>query len=334
MTIQKNTSLKNYNTFGIDVKATTFISIKTLSILKESVIKYKDFFLINGGSNMLLTKDIEKPVFHIGLKGIEIKKESKSHVYIEVQAGENWHQFVLWTLEKGFGGLENLALIPGNVGTSPIQNIGAYGVEVKDTLYEVMAYVIKTGKMVIFKNKDCHFGYRDSIFKNSHEGRYIITSVVFKLTTKKHKLTYSYGAIEDELELVNIIKPSIKDIANAIIKIRSEKLPDPNELGNSGSFFKNPVVSKNTFSDIKKNNPKMPYYIVEDSFKIPAGWLIEQCGFKGKRFGDAGVHKNQALVLVNYGNATGTEIYALAEKIQQTVMKKFDIFLEMEVNVY
>jgi len=331
---QQNISLKEYNTFGIDVYAKQFIEVNTIEELILVTQEEKSFFLLGGGSNMLLTKDIDKPVLHINIKGIKIIKENKFSIYIEANAGENWHEFVLWCLQNDFGGIENLSLIPGNVGTCPIQNIGAYGVEVKNTIHIVNTIEIKTGKKVSFKNTDCNFGYRNSIFKTSKKGKYIITSVIFKLTKEKHQLKYNYGAIQNELVKKNINKPTIQDISEAIIFIRNSKLPNPKELGNSGSFFKNPVVDKNTFLKVQEKHPDMPFYPVENDYKIPAGWLIEQSGFKGKRFGDAGVHKNQALVLVNYGKATGTEILKLAKNIQKTVQKLFKIELEMEVNIF
>ncbi len=317
----------------MDVKASKFISITSISDLQEALKQHEKIFLLSGGSNMLLTKDIQETVLHINCKGIKIIKENKYTVYVKVNAGENWHQFVLWAIKNDFGGIENLSLIPGNVGTSPIQNIGAYGVEVKDTIRTVNAMEIATAKEVSFKNEVCNFGYRNSIFKNQAKGKYIITSVVFKLTKEKHKLKYTYGAIQAELAKNKIKNPSIKDISNAIIKIRQEKLPDPAKIGNSGSFFKNPVVSETIFLKMKAKNENMPFYQVAKDYKIPAGWLIEQCGFKGKRFGDAGVHKNQALVLVNYGNANGNDILNLAKKIRKTVLAKFGISLEMEVNI-
>lgn len=283
---------------------------------------------------MLLTKDIDKLVVHIDIKGISIDNEDDNFVYITVNAGENWHDFVLFCIDENYGGIENLSLIPGNVGTCPIQNIGAYGVEVKDTITKVEAIEIETGKRVIFSNEDCQFGYRNSIFKNELKGKVILTSVSFKLTKKNHKLNTSYGAIETELASKNITKPTLKDISDAVIAIRKSKLPDPNEIGNSGSFFKNPVISKKQFLALQKGNPNVPSYTVsETEIKVPAGWLVEQAGFKGKRFGDAGVHEKQALVLVNYGNASGKEIYLLAKKIQETVANKFGISLEIEVNI-
>lgn len=334
MTIQENISLKAYNTFGIDVKARRFVSITSFYELQQLLKIEKDFFLISGGSNMLLTKDIDKLVVLIDIKGTSIDREEENSVYLTVNAGENWHEFVLWCIAQNYGGLENLSLIPGNVGTCPIQNIGAYGVEVKDTITKVEALEIETNKLVSFSNEACNFGYRNSIFKNEVKEKYILTSVSFKLSTKKHQLTTSYGAIENELALLNITAPTLKNISDAVIAIRKSKLPDPKKIGNSGSFFKNPVISKTQFLALQKENPAIPNYPVSKTeIKIPAGWLVEQSGFKGKRFRDAGVHEKQALVLVNYGNATGKEIFQLAEKIQKTVLKKFEISLEIEVNV-
>ncbi len=334
MSTEKNISLKAYNTFGIDVRAKEFISVNTRNELKEIVSKSEDFFILSGGSNLLLTRDIDKLVIHLNLKGKEVLKENERSVYVKVQAGENWHEFVVWCLEHDFGGVENLSLIPGNVGTAPMQNIGAYGVELKDFMHELEALEIQSGKIVTFKNKDCQFGYRDSIFKNHAKGKYIITSVTYKLTKHNHKLNTSYGAIQSELEKNGVKNPTIKDISKAVIAIRQSKLPDPREIGNSGSFFKNPVISKHQFRQLQHKHPKVPYYIVsETEVKVPAGWLVEQCGFKGRRWGDAGVHKKQALVLVNYGNATGLQIFELSQKIQKEVKERFQIDLEAEVNI-
>lgn len=283
---------------------------------------------------MLLTKDIDALVMYINLKGIQVIEENDNTVTIKVMAGENWHNLVLWTLDQGYGGLENLSLIPGNTGTAPIQNIGAYGVELKDVFLDCEAMNIKTQELEAFNTEDCQFGYRDSIFKNKARGKYIITSVKLRLTKKNHVLHTFYGAIEDELKIMNIVTPSVKDISNAVISIRNKKLPNPEEMGNSGSFFKNPIISKKTFEKFHRKHPNAPFYELDDKeYKIPAGWLIEQCGFKGKRFGDAGVHKKQALVLVNHGRAKGAEILELAEKIQGTVANTFGIRLTPEVNI-
>jgi UDP-N-acetylmuramate dehydrogenase len=338
MKIEQNISLKKYNTFGISINAERFVSITSFYKLQQLLKVEKELFLISGGSNMLLTKDIQKLVVHIDIKGIFIDNQDDNFIYITVNAGEDWHEFVLWCIDQNYGGLENLSLIPGNVGTCPIQNIGAYGVEVKNTITKVEGIEIETEKRIEFSNEQCQFGYRNSIFKNEQKGKIIITSVSFKLTKNNHKLTTSYGAIEAELESKNIKKPSIKDISNAVIAIRKSKLPDPKEIGNSGSFFKNPVIVKKQFLALQKKNPSIPFYEISSQeeivYKIPAGWLVEQAGFKGKRFGDAGVHKKQALVLVNYGNASGIEIHQLAQEIRQIILKKFGISLEIEVNVF
>lgn len=336
ISIQHNISLKEFNTFGIDVKAKNFISITNSSELMVALqlTDFTEYFILGGGSNMLLTQDIEIPVLHINSKGKRVVLKTDKEVIVEIQAGENWHEFVLWCIENDFGGVENLSLIPGNVGTSPIQNIGAYGVELKDTFVSCATINIETLEQNVFTLEDCNFGYRNSIFKNEVKGKYIITSVVFKLTRKNHQLTTSYGAIQEELEANHITNPTIKDVSDAVIAIRKRKLPNPKEIGNSGSFFKNPVISSAAFELLKEKYENVPHYVVSDTeIKVPAGWLIEQCGFKGKRYGDAGVHKNQALVLVNYDNATGAEILALAKKIQEAVLKKFNIVIEAEVNV-
>ena len=336
MEIQQDISLKEYNTFGIDAKAKFFSEINSIEELKKilAIKDYPDFFVLGGGSNMLITRDLENLVLYINLKGIDILWENSDEVCIKVNAGENWHQMVLWTLDQNYGGLENLSLIPGNTGTAPIQNIGAYGVELKDTFVSCDALEIATQKLKTFTKEECQFGYRDSYFKNEGLGKYIITSVNFKLSKRNHNLHVGYGAIVSELQNNGITDPSIRDVSNAVIAIRKSKLPDPKELGNSGSFFKNPVISRQEFDKFTKIYPSAPYYKVsEKEFKIPAGWLIEQCGFKGKRFGDAGVHKHQALVLVNYGNASGKEIIDLAEKIIESVLERFGIGITPEVNI-
>jgi len=330
--IQQNISLKKYNTFGIQANAKRFVTVNSVNELSEIIKVEKDIFLLGGGSNMLLTSDIEKLVVHLNLKGIIVNDTEKDDVFVTAEAGENWHEFVLWCISQNYGGLENLSLIPGNVGTSPIQNIGAYGVEIKDTFHQLEAIEIETGVHKIFKNEDCKFGYRNSIFKNELKNKYIIINVTFKLTKNKHKTNTSYGAITTLLE--NKEAPTIKNISDAVISIRQSKLPNPKEIGNSGSFFKNPIIDAISFKIIKEKYPEIPHYIISNTeVKIPAGWLIEQCGFKGKRFGDTGVHNKQALVLVNYGNATGQEIYNLAQRIQKKVKESFNITLDIEVNV-
>lgn len=334
MTLQKNFSLKKYNTFGMNVSANQFIEINSLEELQKVLKKNDTYFILSGGSNMLLTKNITKTVLHINIKGIIPIKKTDCFTFVEVNAGEIWHDFVLWSIKHDLGGVENLSLIPGYVGASPIQNIGAYGVEAKDSIDHVKAIEIRTGKKVVFTNETCQFGYRNSIFKTRVKGQYIITSVVFKLSHCNHQLHFDYGAIQNELSKHHIKTPTIQDISNAIIHIRKEKLPDPNEIGNSGSFFKNPVVNQSIFDKIQKTHPNMPFYKIGDHFKIPAGWLIEQCGFKGKRYGNVGVHEKQALVLVNYGNANGNDILNLAKTIQKKVANLFFITLEMEVNIF
>lgn len=336
MKIEENISLKAYNTFGIDVKARFFAEITSLLQLQKilDLKAYPKRFVLGGGSNLLLTKDIDTLVLHINLKGIHVVEETDNQVTVKAMAGENWHQFVLWCLDKDYGGLENLSLIPGNVGTAPIQNIGAYGVELKDVFEKCTAMEIATGELIEFDSKACEFDYRDSVFKSKLKGQYIITSVNFKLSKKNHVLDTGYGAIETKLKEDGIVYPTIHDISKAVISIRQSKLPDPKEIGNSGSFFKNPIVTKKVLTRIQKEFPEVPFYeIDEEKYKIPAGWLIEKCGFKGKRFGDAGVHEKQALVLVNYGEASGEDIWGLAVNIQKTVKERFKIEISPEVNV-
>ncbi|OMP31694.1 UDP-N-acetylmuramate dehydrogenase [Mangrovimonas sp. DI 80] len=336
MLVQQHISLKPYNTFGIDVSAKQFVSVSSLEALKSALADKQNspIFILGGGSNMLLTKDVEALVIHVNLKGIEVVEEQDNHVLVKAQAGENWHEFVLWCLEHDFGGVENLSLIPGNIGTAPIQNIGAYGVELKDVFERCEAIDIKTQELVSFSKEECQFGYRESIFKQAAKGKYIICNVTLKLTKHNHVLHTEYGAIKGQLEHDNITTPSINDISNAVIAIRESKLPNPKEIGNSGSFFKNPVISKQQFDQLKENFPNIPSYVVsEEEVKVPAGWLIETAGFKGKTFGTYGVHKQQALVLVNYGGAKGEDIFELAKLIQDTIKRLFGISIEMEVNI-
>jgi len=334
--IKQNISLKTYNTFGIDVKAKHFVSVISIDELKQ-VLLLKEFqhkFILSGGSNMLLTKDVDALVIHLNLKGISIVSEDDNSVTVKAYAGENWHEFVIWCLKHDFGGLENLSLIPGNVGTAPIQNIGAYGVELKDTFLTCDAIKISSQTTHTFTNSDCNFGYRHSIFKAHENGKYIITCVTFKLSKKNHKLHTNYGAITDQLKKMDILNPTIQDVSKAVIAIRESKLPNPKEIGNSGSFFKNPVVSIQHFNILKTNFPDIPSYpAINGKIKIPAGWLIEYSGFKGKRFGNYGVHAKQALVLVNYDNANGNDILKLSILIQKTIKRLFNISLEAEVNI-
>ena len=331
----ENISLRPYNTFGIVAKSRRFANVENLDQLRSIVETNKDLFVLSGGSNILLTRDIEKPVVHIQLKGIEVISGSDSdHTLVRAQAGENWHEFVTWCIANDLGGLENLSLIPGQVGTSPMQNIGAYGVEIKDVFHELEALEIESGRIVKFSAKDCRFGYRESVFKNELKGKFIILNVTFSLTKRNHKLVTDYGAIRSELAERGIENPTIKDISRVVIAIRRSKLPDPKELGNSGSFFKNPVIPKEQLESLKATYPDMPFYKIDSrDVKVPAGWLVEQSGFKGKRFGDAGVHAKQALVLVNHGDATGAEILNLSKRIQAEVLRRFGIELATEVNI-
>jgi UDP-N-acetylmuramate dehydrogenase len=336
MHIQENVSLKPYNTFGIDVRASHFLEISSPETLREAILR-KDLpapFVLSGGSNILLTASINALVLYINILGREIIREDSREVIIRAMAGENWHELVLWTLEKGYGGIENLALIPGKAGTAPIQNIGAYGVELKDVFEACTAMDVKTGALKRFDREQCRFGYRDSYFKREGKGRFIILSLELRLTKKNHRRSTSYGAIEEELISMDISDPSPGDIAKAVIAIRQRKLPDPARLGNSGSFFKNPVIPLSLFEKLKEKHPDLPAYPQEEAtFKVPAGWLVDQCGLKGFRSGDAGVHQKQALVLVNYGGASGKDILNLAHHIQEKVWQEFSIELHPEVNI-
>ena len=336
MNILENISLKAYNSFGLDAKARFFVEVNGLVQLQK-VLELKAYpkkFILGGGSNILIVKDIDALVIHIALKGIAVVQEDGDFVEIKAMAGENWHQLVLWSLDQGYGGLENLSLIPGQVGTAPIQNIGAYGVELKDVFQSCEAMEIKSGELLGFDREACRFGYRDSIFKQAAKDRYIITSVNLKLTKRDHRLHTAYGAIEEQLRERGIVYPDIRDVSDAVIAIRREKLPDPKELGNSGSFFKNPLIPKKKFEKLQRDYPKVPFFEMDrDNFKIPAGWLIEQCGLKGKRFGHVGVHEKQALVLVNHGGGSGGELLELAELVQAEVKKKFGLEIQPEVNI-
>lgn len=336
MQILNNISLKSFNTFGIDVKAKKFVTVSSVAELQSvlKTFKNEDKLILGGGSNMLLTKDIEALVIHLDIKGTQVLEEDSSHVLVKAYAGENWHEFVLWCIAHDFGGVENLSLIPGKVGAVPIQNIGAYGVEIKDVLISCEAMHTETGDIKSFSNKDCNFSYRESIFKQDLKNKYVVISVILKLTINKHNIKIGYGAIASQLETNGITTPGIKDVSEAVISIRQSKLPDPKDIGNSGSFFKNPIISISKYQALLNNFPTMPNYPVSNEWvKVPAGWLIEHAGFKGKTMGNYGVHKNQALVLVNYGGAKGEDIFNLAKLIQLTVKRLFDIEIEMEVNV-
>lgn len=349
--IQKNISLKPFNTFGMDGTAKFFVEANTMedlqSLWQDALWKAQKKLILGGGSNILFTQDFTGLVVKINLKGKTIIRENKDlqAVIVEAGSGENWHEFVQWTLEHNLGGLENLALIPGTVGAAPVQNIGAYGVEIKDRLVSVEVLEITTGKMRNFLRDELQLGYRDSIFKREAMGKYIITKVRFALTTESHQLKMDYGAIKSELEQM-AVTPSIQTISQAVIRIRQQKLPDPGIIGNGGSFFKNPVISSEQYYFLQEQFIDMPGYEIRDQrvdnkdqmvdiiqYKIPAAWLIDQCGWKGYRKGDAGVHENQPLVLVNYGQATGAQILALSQEIQSNVYEAFGIELEREINV-
>jgi UDP-N-acetylmuramate dehydrogenase len=334
MLTQKNISLLPYNSFHLDENASEFFSVQTVNDLQAILNQKTPLLILGGGSNVLLSKNVDGLVLKIDIRGIDEVKEDNTHVYVRAGAGENWHEFVMHTMGRNWGGLENLSLIPGQVGAAPIQNIGAYGVEFKDSFFELEAYDRNEKKVFAFGVNDCRFGYRDSIFKSAEKGRYIILNVTFVLR-KTPVLHTSYGAIREELKKMGIQSPTIQDISKAVIAIRRSKLPDPAVIGNAGSFFKNPVVDQAKFLSLSAKYPDMPAYPHGDqSVKLAAGWLIEQCGWKGYRKGDAGVHKDQALVLVNYGKASGGDILELAEKILTSVKKKFDVTLETEVNIF
>jgi UDP-N-acetylmuramate dehydrogenase len=333
--MQENYPLKYYNTFGIEAQARFFEELNAyaqLSQLKSIPSFDTNRLILGGGSNVLLTKDFDGLVLHNNLKGIRILKEDASSIILKVAAGEDWHDLVLYAIEKGFGGIENLSLIPGRVGASPMQNIGAYGVELKDVFYELEAWNIEKEQLEIFKADQCQFGYRESIFKNSFKNKYLILSVSFQLQ-KNPIVNVSYGAIEETLKTMGVEHPGIKEVSDAVIAIRSSKLPNPAVIGNAGSFFKNPVVSNALVKGLRVKYPQMPSYVVDENYtKVPAGWLIEQAGWKGKRFGNYGVHKEQALVLVNYGGAQGNDLKELAFDIQKDVLTKFGIEIIPEVN--
>jgi UDP-N-acetylmuramate dehydrogenase len=333
MKLHTQHSLKAFNTFSIDQTAENFVAVESTEELKEALnlAQFERKFILGGGSNLLLTQPIKGLCIHIALKGINVIQEDDKTVIVEAMAGENWHDFVCWTLEQGYGGLENLSLIPGNVGTSPIQNIGAYGVELKDVFESCTALDCHNLTQRTFTREDAQFGYRSSFFKTKGKGRYVISAVQFRLTKKAHVINTSYGAIKEAL---GNKESTPQNIAHAVISIRQSKLPNPAKLGNSGSFFKNPVITKAQVNQLLTTYPKLPSYPQKNGeVKVPAGWLIDHLGYKGKRIGDAGVHKKQALVLVNYGNASGQEILALAQKIQAAVKESFNISIEAEVNI-
>ena len=341
MQITENISLKKYNTFGIDVRAEYFAGFTNISELNE-LLEFKKptntqqqppVLILGGGSNILFTKNVDGLVLKNEIKGIEKINEDEEYVYVEAGAGENWHQLVLYCLQNNWAGLENLSLIPGNTGATPMQNIGAYGIEIKDVFYQLEAFHLQEKKIVNFGIKDCEFGYRESAFKRKLKGQFVITSVTYRLN-KTPKFNSSYGAVNQELEAMGVKDLSIQAISQAIINIRSSKLPNPAEIGNAGSFFKNPEIDAVTFQKLKNTYPSIVGYAVAgEMVKLAAGWLIEQCGWKGYRKGDAGCHSKQALVLVNYGHAKGNEIYNLSGEIIQSVQNKFGVLLEREVNI-
>ena len=335
MQIVENFSLKPHNTFGIDVKARHFAVFKNTDELSEILNQNlrRSPFILGGGSNILFTRDIDGLVLKNEIKGIEELHEEKEHVFVKARAGENWHGFVMYCIDHNWAGIENLSLIPGNVGASPIQNIGAYGVELDDVFLSLEAFHLKERKVYTFTNADCEFGYRDSIFKNRYKNDFAIVSVTFQLR-KKPIFHTGYGAITEELEKAGVKELTIKAISDAVIKIRSSKLPDPKQIPNAGSFFKNPEISNEKYEELKKMFPEIVAYpLAKGTVKLAAGWMIEQCGWKGYRNGDAGVHAKQALVLVNYEKASGKEIFELSEQVLQSVNKKFGVLLEREVSI-
>jgi len=338
MTIQKNVDLQSFNTFGIKVFGSDFVTITSVKeaqeLFRSPVFKSKKYLILGGGSNVLFTKNFDGLVVKVELRGIEILSEDDDTATLKVGAGEIWHHFVLYCVDRNLGGVENLSLIPGTVGAAPIQNIGAYGVEVRNVIVSVEAVEISTGKIKTFSNTDCSFGYRDSVFKQTAKDKYLISSVTLKLTKKNHQLNTSYGAIEETLKQQGVLHATVKNISDAVIQIRRSKLPDPEVIGNAGSFFKNPTIASELYESIKKDYPTFPSYPSgQGHVKIPAAWLIEQCGWKGKTFDSIGVHKNQALVLVNYGGGNGKQLWQLALDIKSSVQQKFDINLQPEVNV-
>lgn len=331
----QNTDIQPFNTFNLSAIVDQLISLESIEdILNNFDFPLKNIKILGGGSNILLTQPLNTTVLKVEIKGIKIVENNENEVIVKVASGEVWHQFVLWALDHNYYGIENLSLIPGTVGASPIQNIGAYGVEIKDVIEKVEALNLETGKINSFNNEECQFGYRDSIFKSKYKDLYLITNVYFKLQ-KQPNLKIGYGDVQQLLEKKEIFHPTPKGVSNVIISIRQSKLPDPKEIGNAGSFFKNPVITKTLFQNIVSNYSDAPSYPIDNEHvKIPAGWLIEKCGWKGYRYNNYGVHPKQALVLVNYGGASGKEILDLAKNIQNDIHQKMGIWLDMEVNVW
>lgn len=337
MLIYWNASLKQLNTFGIEANAkmlTTVESVEDLQrVIKQPKLKDELKLVLGGGSNLLLTQDFPGVVIHNNIMGVEVEKEDDAHVWVRAGAGELWHDFVLKTLQMNLSGIENLSLIPGRVGAAPMQNIGAYGVELKETFDSLQAVDIDTGAMVVFNNEQCEFGYRDSVFKNKYKDKFVITSVTFKLN-KTFTPRLEYGDIRKTLADLNISDINPTTVSQAVIHIRQNKLPDPSVLGNAGSFFKNPVVPKDKYENLLTQFPGIPGFHQHDNLvKIPAAWMIEQCGWKGKRVGDAATHEKQPLVLVNHGQATGRDILTLAQQIHNAVLDKFGVEIIPEVNI-
>ena len=333
---QKHISLKPYNTFGLDVVAHNFLefsSVEELSTIRKKGVFEGKHLILGGGSNILLLHDFEGTVLRNCVAGIEVLVNADDHCLVKFGAGENWHSSVMWSIENNLGGIENLSLIPGTVGAAPMQNIGAYGVEIKDVFVELEAFNKETGELELFDAEQCAFGYRESVFKNVLKDQFVIVSMTLRLNKPPHEVHTAYGAIQSQLAEMGVAKPSIQDVSKAVIAIRQSKLPDPKEIGNSGSFFKNPVVSEEKAIELRKEHPNMPNYPAASGVKLAAGWLIEQCGWKGKRVGQTGAHARQALVLVNYGNAKGVDVWALAQQIQSSVKERFGVDLHAEVNV-
>jgi UDP-N-acetylmuramate dehydrogenase len=336
--ISENKSLKQYNTFGIDVKCDLFVEVSSVeefqTLLKSNYYLNHKKLIIGGGSNLLFTKDFNGLVIKNNLKGINIVHQNEEEVHVKAMAGENWHAFVMWCIDHNFGGLENLSLIPGCVGASPMQNIGAYGVEIKEVFKELEAYDMKSGEKRIFDKTQCKFGYRESVFKHEYKDQYLIAAVTFILK-KKNKVNVSYGAISSELEAMGVKEPKIKDVSQAVIRIRQSKLPDPAKLGNAGSFFKNPEVPNEKYESLKKDFPALVAYpVANGNMKLAAGWLIEQAGLKGHTLNGAAVHEKQALVIVNKDHATGKAVFELSSYVMQKVFDKFGVSLEREVNIF
>ena len=332
----KKTSLKSYNSFGVNAISTKFSIANSEQKIIEFLerISFSSPIILGGGTNILFKNNIDTNIIKIEIKGITITSETSKHIDISVGAGEKWDDLVNWSIQRNYGGLENLSLIPGNVGSAPIQNIGAYGVELKDCFLRCRAVSVESGTIKIFNSNECDFSYRSSIFKKDLKNKYIISNVSFRLSKKNHKINLSYEPLKKHIINKNISEPTIKDISNSVIEIRNSKLPDPKIIGNCGSFFKNPIISLIDFKKLNETQNNVPFFNVSpDKVKVPAAWLIEKCGFKGKKEGNTGTHKSHALIIVNHGKATGKEIFNFAQKIKNAVLRKFNILLEEEVNI-